>query len=112
MQGRLKSGKWCIYINRQHIDTVWNSIKNATEKGEIGNDSKVATKLTSDKDNDRGSHVICVFTYDWMDKKDVMRVRNQLKKLGIVRKIPHKADEDTFAGKYKYTMKSKSKYYV
>ncbi|MEM3215747.1 MAG: hypothetical protein QXS17_02430 [Candidatus Micrarchaeaceae archaeon] len=43
----------------------------------------------------------------------VMRVRNQLKKLGIVRKITYKAYEDTFAGKYKYTMKSRiSKYYM
>jgi len=44
--------------------------------------------------------VICVYTYDWTDKEDVKRIRQELRDLGITRKIPYKADRETLSGKY------------
>ena len=44
--------------------------------------------------------VICVYTYDYQDEEDVMRVRQVLKDLGIQREIIYKADADTRAGSY------------
>jgi len=41
------------------------------------------------------ARVICVYTYDWTNKKDVKRIRKEPRKLGITNKIPYKADEDT-----------------
>lgn len=55
---------------------------------------------------------MCVYTYDWTDEEDVMRVREELRKLGITRKIPYKSDEDTLAGRYyKAGDSNLSKYY-
>jgi hypothetical protein len=40
-----------------------------------------------------------VYTYDWQDEKDVRRVRQELRELGITQRIPYKSDEETRAGK-------------
>ncbi|EQD61657.1 protein containing DUF1917 [mine drainage metagenome] len=107
-----RSGKWCIYTNRKYVDEIWKRIKRATEGGYLGASSKVATKIESDEDNHREAHVICVYTYDWKDEKDVMKIRAELRKLKIVRKIPYKADEDTMTGNYTNTTSLRiSKYY-
>jgi hypothetical protein len=47
-----------------------------------------------------GMHVICVYTQDWEDKEDVMRVRTKLRRLGFNRTLHYKRDKDTRAGKY------------
>jgi hypothetical protein len=44
--------------------------------------------------------VICAYTCDWTDEKDVKRVRKELRRLGISSKIPYKVDSDTISGKY------------
>lgn len=44
--------------------------------------------------------MICVYTYDYEDKDDVMRIREVLRDLGIRRPIIYKADEDTTKLKY------------
>ena len=43
------------------------------------------------------------YTYDWMDEKDVFKVREQLRKLGIENELSYKTNEDMLAGKYKQT---------
>lgn len=106
-----RSGKWLIFVYDKDVDEVWAKIKKAVEEGRLGDSAKVATakpKLTS-KPNLR---VICVHTYDWTDEKDVKRIREELRKLGITNKIPYKADEDTLSGKYQMTGHTRiSKYY-
>lgn len=77
------------------MDEVWAKIEKATEEGRLGGSAKVATAEAGAE-----TRVICVYTYDWADEKDVRRVRKELRKLGITRKIPYKADEDTLAGRY------------
>jgi len=47
-----------------------------------------------------GSLVTCVYTKDCYDKVDVMRVREELKKLGYLRVLPYKPDSMTLAGEY------------
>ncbi len=90
-----RSGKWLIFVNAESIDEVWVKIRDATEEGRLGGSAKVATSASGRPDG-----VICVYTYDWTDEKDVRRVRVELRKLGMERKIPYKSDEDTLAGKY------------
>ncbi len=61
---------------------------------------------------DPNMRVICVYTYDWMDEKDVRRVREELREIGIARKIPYKSDQDTLDGKYQVSGHTRiSKYY-
>ena len=42
------------------------------------------------------SYVICVYTLDWKDEEDVMRVKNALRAAGITQELKYKRDLDTF----------------
>ena len=101
-KGELKTGKWLIFLNKENVDKIWNKIKLATEKGSLGIEAKVSTakQKSTNIEYEKDKHVICVYTYDWTDEKDVKRVREELRKLGITSKIPYKTDEDTIKGKY------------
>jgi len=91
-----RGGKWLIFVNVKDVDEVWAKIKKATEEGRLGAETKVSTVKPKPTDigYKKGEHVICVYTYDWNDEKDVRRIREELRKLGITNKIPYKADED------------------
>ena len=91
-----KSGKWLIFVNEREVDAAWAKIKRAVEEGRLGQEVKVSTPKPKPADigYKKAEHVICVYTYDWTDKKDVKRIREELRKLGITNKIPYKADDD------------------
>jgi hypothetical protein len=93
-------GKWLIFVDVRNIDEVWEKIKIATENGLLGEESKVATAKENPNANDSNKKVICVYTYDYMDKEDVMRIREALRNIGIKNKIPYKIDNATIEGKY------------
>ena len=44
--------------------------------------------------------MIYVFTADWADEPDVMRVRAELKELCFADRIGYKRNLDTYAGEY------------
>lgn len=105
-------GKWLVFVPLSEIDEVWAKIKLATEEGRLGSSAKVASARPNPNAKTPGTNVICVYTYDWTDEGDVMRVRQELRQLGIASKIPYKADEDTYAGRYAVRgHKRISKYY-
>jgi len=107
-----RSGKWLVFVDIKNVDEVWAKIKKATEEGKLGSSAKVATAKPNPNATDPNTKVICVYTYDWIDEKDVKRVREELRKLGIVNKISYKADEDTLSGKYRVRGHTRiSKYY-
>ncbi len=97
------SGKWLVFVPVPQIDEVWATIKLATEEGKLGGASKVSTGLSNPNAAEPEEKVICVYTYDWTDEEDVTRIREELRNLGITRKIPYKSDEDTLKGKYRVT---------
>lgn len=90
------SGKWLAFCPENQIDAAWQQIKDATEQGLLGPSSKVSTKLGK-QGND---FVICIYTKNWKNEKDVMRVRGELRELGFTKPMPYKSDEDTLRGKY------------
>jgi len=96
-----RSGKWLVFVNCKNIDEVWEKIKKATKEGKLGNNAKVATSITNPYATEPHKKVICVYTYDSTDEKDVKRIRDELRRLGITDKIPYKTDEDTRNGKYR-----------
>jgi len=107
----LNSGKWLVFVPPRDVDEVWTKLKKATEGGRLGGFSKVATARPNPNATSE-NHVICIYTYDWTDTADVMRIRDELRKLGIIAKIPYKSDEDTMVGKYRVRGDTKiSKYY-
>ena len=95
-----KGGKWLIFIPLQQIDTVWEKVKNAVEQGNLGYAAKVSTARKNPNAVDSETKVICVYTYDWTDESDVRRIREGLRKLGVISKIPYKADRETHLGLY------------
>jgi hypothetical protein len=106
------SGKWLIFVPVDRVDRLWQKIKRATEEGKLGSSSKVATARPNLNAADPTAKVICVYTYDWTDQRDVRRIRQELRELGVTSRIPYKADEDTHAGKYQNRGNRRiSKYY-
>jgi len=106
-------GKWLIFVPVGRVDKIWSKIKLATESGKLGEQSKVATAKSNSNAANSNIKVICVYTYDWTDEEDVMRIRQELRQLGITRKIPYKADEDTDLGRYaNQGQRNISKYYI
>src|SRR5207237_3163240 len=94
-----RCGKWIIFLSEPYIDELWQLIRTATEQGELGHEAKASS---AGRIRARGEkmYMICVYTYDFQDKEDVMRVREMLREKGIKRPINYKSDEDTVAGKY------------
>lgn len=104
-----RNGKWLIFLSEASIDRYWQKIKTAVEQGLLGSQAKVSTRSSASmppdvrrKKEERGDtrFVICVYTYDYEDREDVMRVRQVLRELGIQRPIRYKADAQTRAGSY------------
>lgn len=92
-------GKWTVFVPLSRIDEAWAIVQAATEAGELGAQSKVSTEPNPNGRN-RDERVICVFTHDANDEADVMRVREELRRLGVKRPISYKMDAATEAGRY------------
>lgn len=103
------SGKWCIFIEPKFIDAAWEQVSDATQQGLLGGRTKCSTKKGwKGKGND---YVIIVYTYDYKDTTDVMRIREELRELGFTKPIPYKTDADTKAKKYAGCGQKIAKYY-
>ncbi len=93
------AGKWLIFEEPDQIDVIWKKIRDATVAGELGISTKISTAKPNPDSRDTRK-VIYVYTKDWADEADVMRVREKLRELGIVDRIGYKRNIETFAGEY------------
>jgi len=91
-------GKWLIHDNEPDIDDTWFLIGSATIKGILGSASKVSTALSRKK-----QYVICIYTENYLDVDDIMRVRFSLFDLGFQRVLYYKPDIYTLLGIYAKT---------
>lgn len=73
------SGKWLLFVNIEKLDETWKAVKKATEEGKLGDFSKTATSKPSPTATKLNTKVICVYTKDFNEKDDVMRVRRELR---------------------------------
>lgn len=87
-------GKWLIFVPKTKINKIWKRIRNATQNGKLSFSSKCSTARSV---KDKG-YVICVYTPDYRDMKDVNRVRKVLNHLGFIRPLSYKTDEMTAKG--------------
>lgn len=94
----LRSGKWLVFLSNATIDRYWPLIGDAVVAGKMGDSAKVSTAGSAAPRN--GRHVICVYTYDYEDKDDVMRIRQALRECGILRPVSYKRDLDTALLRY------------
>lgn len=94
-----RSGKWLIFAEKgDKLDTIWQKVREALYKGLLGVSAKVSTAKENPHATSKRDGVICVYTYSLDDLEDVRRVRQNLRNIGIIWKIPYKLDSDI--GKY------------
>jgi hypothetical protein len=104
------TGKWLIFRPESKIDKAWEIIEEAVENGSLWKYAKVSTKFSQKPNSD--SYVICVYTYNWEDEKDVLQIREKLKELGFNETLYYKTDEDTRKGIYGDKEKRVAKYTI
>lgn len=72
-----------LFCAPDDVNEVWEIIAKATVNNELGIAAKVAPK--SQINDPRRDRLICVYTSDFMDKKDVGRVLQKLRDLRLVK---------------------------
>jgi hypothetical protein len=70
-----RAGYWRLITAVDQVDEIWATIKTATEAGQLGYKSKVAT---ASHDSNPHSRLVHILTYDSADEADVNRVRAAL----------------------------------
>ncbi|MFH0967694.1 MAG: putative phosphothreonine lyase domain-containing protein [Methanobacteriota archaeon] len=94
-----KAGKWLIFVQPDQVDEIWKKIRDLTWQNELGILAKVSTaKKNPDSRDER--RVIYVYTADWEDEEEVMRVREKLRSIGVIDRIGYKRNIETFKGEY------------
>jgi hypothetical protein len=93
------AGKWLIFQEPGLVDAAWKKVRDATVAPELGISAKVSTSKPNPESRDNRK-VIYVYSKDWADEEDVMRVREKLRELGFVDRIGYKRNIETFAGEY------------
>ncbi len=93
------AGKWLIFLPPEDVDDAWRKVRNATWKNELGISAKVSTAKPNPDSRDN-MKVIYIYTPDWRDEDDVMRVRERLRELGFTDRIGYKRNIETFKGEY------------
>jgi hypothetical protein len=93
------AGKWLIFQEPGVVDSAWKKIRDATMAHDLGISAKVSTSKPNPESRDNRK-VIYIYTKDWADEADVMRVREKLRALGFSDRIGYKRNIETFAGQY------------
>lgn len=94
-----RAGKWLIFVESDRVDEAWRKIRDATARGLLGIGSKVSTAKPNPESRD-SRKVIFVYTRDWSDRDDVMRVREELRRIGFTERLGYKRNIETFKGEY------------
>lgn len=87
------SGKWLIWVDEKSVDNSWEIIAKSIENKML---SACGAKVPPS--GGFGGHMICVYTHDFSDEKDIMKVRRELKDLGFSQPLSYKADIYTDIG--------------
>jgi hypothetical protein len=93
------AGKWLIFQEPGLVDEAWKKVRNASVALDLGISAKVSTSKPNPESRDNRK-VIYVYTKNWADETDVMRVREVLRTLGFIERLGYKRNIETFAGEY------------
>lgn len=92
-------GKWLIFIPPDEMDEAWRKVRDETARGMLGISAKISTVRPNPDSRDERA-VIYVYTRNWADEADVMRVRRELHDLGFVERLGYKRNVETYRGEY------------
>jgi hypothetical protein len=79
--------QWMLFCDYQEVNAVWAAVARATATNDLGIAAKVATGGSRNEvsgPNNRRPRLICIYTQDFTDEADVVRVLQKLRKLGLV----------------------------
>jgi hypothetical protein len=93
------AGKWLLYVSLSELDSTWLKIKTATENGSLGISAKSATMRDSPNGAPKNK-VICVYTKDCRDIKDIEHVLEVLRDMSFQGRLFYKEDLATIIGNY------------
>lgn len=99
-----ETGKWLVRVNCRQVAYCWGRVREATEAGRLGVAAKVATDwhMKNDPAGPWNYHVICVYTSNFANQGDAVRVAKALRAADAVRSqiIYYKPDLTTLFGRY------------
>lgn len=84
-------GKWISILGETYANNVWEKVKKATEEGKLGYKTRVYFPFLKDSKSSRKFVSICFYTYDCRDFRDVMKIREELKKLGFIHPLRYRS---------------------
>ena len=90
----MTNGKWMLFPYSNNVDKAWAKVAKGTLEGTLGCAAKVATD-----DSSGGQRLICVYTEDFTNEKDVRRVLDKMQELRLVKVelgIYYKCDAYTY----------------
>ena len=103
-QKAIRTGKWLLFLGCEYVAKSWGLIRSGVQDGTLGISAKISTEWSraNDPAGPWRKHVVCVYTYDWRDAPDVLRVAAGLHTIGVVNKmtLSYKPDIFTLSGQY------------
>ena len=104
LPARRDAGQWCIFVSGGHGNRIWSEIVESVESGRLWSYAKISTvteKITYAEcqlSGGQDSSVICVCTYDYRHKANVMKIRRVLRHIGVTQPIGYISDANISAG--------------
>jgi hypothetical protein len=88
-----------IFLPPREHDVAWRYIVAAVLADRLGPSAKAATSEWNYRRDDE-ERLICVYTHDWQDRRDLLRVLKELRSMGFAGRLTYKTDADTERGIY------------
>lgn len=95
-------GKWVVYVALRRLDQSWEKIKKSTTDSRLGFLSKSSTAKKNFAPNVVSNRMIIVYTHDYYDIDDVLRVGRELNDLGfgIDNPLYYESDDAMYAHRH------------
>lgn len=95
-------GKWMVFVSLESLDELWKKVSALTIQGKLGPSSKTATARTNPNALDPNTKVIIVYTKDYRNLDDIVRVAWILfdQKIFTGPVLKYKSNDATRAGSY------------
>jgi hypothetical protein len=96
-QFNILSGKWLMFVEPNRVDNLWGEIAKSTLAGTLG----LSARVSADDERNRAyKHIIYVYTADYKSTAEVIRVRDELRRLGVKQRIAYKPEIFRHCGIY------------